>query len=61
MNHFRYLIFAGETYYPSRGIGDFRGSTETIEAALAWLAGRTGYDWWQIVDRQTMTVVQETY
>jgi len=48
----RYLIFVGDNYYPEGGWKDYRGSLDTLEAALSLVASIPG-DWWQIVDAQT--------
>lgn len=59
----RFLVFAGEYYYPNEGWRDFRGDFDTIEEAnheaarLALdpdsLRGRTILDWSQVVDLET--------
>lgn len=54
----RFLIFAGMTYYPAGGWGDFRGSEDTKEAALS-LMRSYHYDWVQIVDSQTGDIVEQ--
>ena len=61
----RYLLFAGEAYYPNGGIEDFIGAFDTVQEAeveaqfrypsnLYYTAGRPKYDWWQVVDREDM-------
>jgi hypothetical protein len=56
----RYLVFSGQTYYPSGGWEDFIGSFDTPEEAEA--ARRIAHDpkpgypwdhWSEIVDRDT--------
>lgn len=58
----RYLLFAGEEYYPSGGWNDFRGAFDTLEEArLAAFEPRGceyGY-WFHVVDTQTMKEVDE--
>ncbi len=54
----RYLVFAGSTYYPAGGWGDFRTSCDTVEEAKDWLLKwNEDYDWWQIADAETLTKV----
>lgn len=48
----RFLVFAGDTYYPTGGWSDYRCSFDTEKEALKWLA-RYNYDWNHIVDMQT--------
>ncbi len=51
----RYLLFAGDTYYPSGGWQDFIGSFDTKEGADA--QGRielsNGHNWYHVIDAQT--------
>lgn len=47
----RYLLFAGDIYYPGGGWSDFVGSFETIEDAREHLP--EFYDWHQIIDTET--------
>lgn len=54
----RYLLFAGSQYYPSRGWRDFIASFET-KAEAVHEAAKGGEDWWQIVDLDTESVVDE--
>lgn len=35
----RFLAFAYDSYYPSGGMGDFRGDFDTLESALASCRG----------------------
>lgn len=57
----RYLLFAGDNYYPLGGWCDFRGSFETPEQAKeALLPGDhtyTGMGWAHIVDLESGKVV----
>lgn len=50
----RYLLFAGLSYYPKGGWGDFAGSFDTLTEALAI---RRGADWWHVIDSQTGKIV----
>ncbi len=43
----RYLLFAGEQYYPLGGWDDLKGSFDTVEAAIAF---PIYCDWKQVVD-----------
>jgi hypothetical protein len=45
----RYALFAGDTYYPSGGWYDFRGSFDSFEEALA-ASKEQDYDWYHIVN-----------
>ena len=44
------FLFAGVSYYPDGGMGDYVGYFESEEAArgAAMFLLRAGYDWWQI-------------
>jgi hypothetical protein len=64
-----YWLFAGETYYPDGGWGDFRGAFPTVEAALVVLAAvyHTLHPlrpvpsealWYEIIDIRRRAVVQ---
>jgi hypothetical protein len=59
----QYALFAGSHYYPSGGMNDCRGRYVTIELArdAAQIGDEDfgGYDWYQIVDLETFTVVEE--
>ena len=52
----RYLLFAGDTYYPSGGWSDFQASFDTmLEAQEA--GPLCGGDWWHVVDTESNRVV----
>ncbi len=58
----RYMAFGGSTYYPSGGWGDFKGSFDALEEAVACAKeyrfdGVGEEDWWQVVDIETQAVV----
>ena len=53
----RYLLFAGDEYYPIGGWEDFLGAYSSLEEANDRLFG-TPCDWWQIVDSETLEVVE---
>lgn len=45
-----FLVFAGNSYYPSGGYHDYIGTFGTVEAALlTLLKGPNAFDWWHIV------------
>jgi hypothetical protein len=50
----RYLLFAGENYYPKGGWEDFVKDFNTVEEALEYMAHYKPDDWFHIVDRKTM-------
>jgi len=50
-----YLVFAGEQYYPRGGWGDFVGSADTMDEALALVPKDA--DWHHIVHEQSTVVV----
>jgi hypothetical protein len=58
----RYLVFAGQEYYPSGGWDDFHDSFDDLEqarkAANEWVSD-SGFYWWQIVDLTVGTIVAE--
>lgn len=59
----RYLVFAGEYYYPTGGWDDFVGDYDDLEDATA--AGKNpGHDgewhqWWHVIDSETGVMVVE--
>lgn len=61
----RYLLFAGDTYYPRGGFRDLRGDYDTLEEArTAAEAGEpmiaeSGFDWWHIFDTETKQVIDQ--
>ena len=48
----RFLIFAGDNYYPCGGMEDFHGSCNTMNACMRALQGHR-YEWWNILDTCT--------
>lgn len=54
----RFLVFIGDTYYPSGGWGDFHRGFSSIEECLEYIKA-IKCDWWQIVDAQTLKIVKE--
>jgi len=59
----KYALFAGGNFYPSGGMSDCCGRYETIELAREAAVRDDdlgdNYDWYQIVDLETFTVVEE--
>jgi hypothetical protein len=54
----RFLLFAGDTYYPSGGWRDFQGDYESVEDAFRSLARkRSSFEWYQVVDWKTREIV----
>lgn len=56
----RFLLFAGDTYYPSGGWNDLEGNFETLERAEA-AAEELDPDWWHIVDLETGEKVKDSW
>ena len=57
----RYLLFAGEQYYPHGGWCDFKDSFDSLEEAFAYGLykhpdGERRYDWCDVVDTENWTV-----
>lgn len=52
----RYLLFAGDEYYPNRGWKDFKGDFDTEPEAFKQ-ALRCDRDWYQIVDTETKQII----
>lgn len=44
-----FLLFAGDIYYPGGGWKDYRGTYDTLEAALDAYS-KTECEWYEIVD-----------
>lgn len=64
----KYLLFAGDNYYPGGGMYDLIDSFDTIEEAIikakeqrpyADSSGYQCYDWYHIVDKDTMNKIKE--
>lgn len=68
----KFLVFAGNTYYPNGGAEDFLFDADTVEeikAMFVWMRDSTNstflsisgfdkdYEWVQIVERDTMKIV----
>ena len=63
-----FALFAGDNYYPSGGMLDLVGRFDSVEEAVAgakapeddeyeWATWGRVYDWYQVVDLTTFTVV----
>lgn len=50
----RYLLFAGNYFYPLGGWNDFVGDYDTIEEALQYAVK----EWWHIVDSHTKSIIK---
>lgn len=57
----RYLVFAGEAYYPAGGWHDFAGTTSTLEAARALGRAHPSDAWYHVVDRKTGEEVEAAW
>lgn len=53
----RYLLFAGEYYYPSGGFNDYKGSFDSIEEAISNVMSY--HDWYHIVDLDTLKIIKD--
>lgn len=53
----RYLLFAGDRYYPAGGWQDFKGSFDSLTEAI--LAAVNSFEWWHVVDGYSGKVVEE--
>lgn len=55
----KFLLFSGSIYYASGGWLDFKSSHDTLEEAnqTAMANISHGYDWWHVVDTETMQEV----
>ena len=58
-----FALFAGEDYYPSGGMDDLVGLFDSVDEAVIGAIDTAadedflGYDWYQVVDLTTFTVV----
>lgn len=63
----RWWVFAGDTYYPCGGMGDFRGSFDTEKDAELFVKKELGshgwhhVDWHHVVDTQGEEINPEDY
>jgi len=58
----RFLVFSGQSYYPSGGFQDFDSAHDTFEEAqAARQALHSQYGWSQIADLTTLSIVEYQY
>ena len=53
-----YILFAGDQYYPSGGWFDLHSTHATIKEALTEAANCGGFDWWHIVNAETLEMIE---
>jgi hypothetical protein len=59
MNMKKYLLFGGDTYYPSGGWSDLKGTGDEVIDLIEQVAmSQEIFGWWQIVDITTMEIVK---
>ena len=58
MKEEKFVVLAGDFYYPSRW-DDFRGAFSSLEKAIESLTTITDYDWFEIISTRTWEVVRE--
>ena len=59
----RYLVFAGDTYYPSGGWEDLKKSFNKEDVAVSWAEGWVEADalhWAHIVDTEAQTIIWDS-
>lgn len=52
----RYLLFAGDTYYPNGGMSDFVDASDSIYELIQLIPDRC--DWWHIFDMEERQTVR---
>ncbi len=62
----RYLLFAGDMYYPCGGWEDFKDDFDTVEEAREGVRSLRrnpwgGPDWWDIIDTKAMKRVASSW
>lgn len=61
----RYLVFAGNAYYPDGGWQDYHSEHETelaaMDTAAIALSGSNGFEWAHVVDSEARKMVLELY
>ena len=59
---YRYIVFEGDTYYPKGGGLDSVGSSDSLEAAIAFAKTFTDpWRWANVLDAETGKVVYNNY
>jgi hypothetical protein len=53
----RYVLFAGQNYYPDGGWYDMEGMSDDIDSLADAVKRLSDIDWWHIVDMDTMETV----
>ena len=46
----RFLLFAGDNYYPTGGWRDFYSAHDTLDDAVLEAANLQAIDWWHVID-----------
>jgi hypothetical protein len=57
-----YMLFAGDWYYPSGGVGDFVNSFDSVEAAERYYDLHyhiQEYTWGHIANAKTLKIIKE--
>lgn len=55
----RYLLFAGDRYYPAGGWMDYKMDFASVQSAYNSITGfNDEYDWWQVVDSEARVIVK---
>jgi hypothetical protein len=54
-----YLLFCGDSYYPTGGWNDFKGSYKTLEEAIN--SSNDDNDWWHVVSTETWEIMMDKY
>jgi hypothetical protein len=49
----KFIVFAGDTYYPQGGMKDFKGTFDTEQKVNNYLLNCHNFDWIQILNTQT--------
>lgn len=57
----RYLLFAGDHYYPCGGWEDFICAGDDMEALKSTAGSLLSNDWWHIVEISTLQIVERSY
>ena len=56
----RYILFGGQSYYACGGLHDYQGGFNTKAAAVSWAESDEDFEWWHVLDRETMLCVAES-
>ena len=56
----RFLLFAGDNYYPAGGMEDFKGDFDTVDEALEkMIIIKLRCDWFHIYNWQERKIIQK--